>query len=63
MISKMIDSAWLYFAIAIMVVIIGASIEYTRFQNTKKYYPKLTYIEYLFIQDKLRITPVNEKED
>lgn len=41
----------------IVALIIGASYEYHKFQAIKKYYPDLTYTEYLWLEDKLRITP------
>lgn len=43
--------------IAVITISVGGIYFYTEYQAVKKYYPKITLMEYLILSDKLRITP------
>gem|GEM_PF-5937825 len=53
-------SKTLYHAIVIIVLIVlsllGACCEYAKYQSVKKHFPSMTYTDYMFTEDKIRIT-------
>ena len=45
----------------ITLIVIGITIaiwwQYTQYQTIKKYYPELSYWEYIILHDKIRVIP------
>lgn len=45
--------------IVLLFILVGAS-EHAKYKIVQKYYPNMTYVEYVLLEDKLRILP-NDK--
>ncbi len=49
-----------YFFYTVLIICLFSLVcygEYVRYLNVKKHFPDMTYNEYLYLQDKIRITP------
>lgn len=57
---RLLDEFGGFIAFMIIVIALCAFTEYHKFESIKKYYPNITYNEYIFLGDKLRIIP-NER--
>lgn len=47
----------LFIPMVIFLTLCGAAVAYSEYAAVKKYYPEISFTDYLFIGDKLRITP------
>jgi hypothetical protein len=46
----------------IIILIFGIYVCYLEYQAVKKFYPRLTFSDYLILEDRLYIIPVGEDE-
>lgn len=42
--------------VVLILLVLGAIIEYQRFQVVKRSFPNMTYFEFLSVEDKIRLT-------